>query len=117
MSHAAMYLVIGFGVPSFAPVAVTAQQQPSQVAAQAGAYSPTLLAELQSRVHHADRELASIKQQMAAPLTDETMRVLSERILHLERKLQKLKGDLNLINRSNELCSRYQQFGGLLRLD
>lgn len=84
---------------NFAPALLNAQEQNGQAEMQTDPSASPSLAELLKRSQEAERELASIKEQMRAPLTEEARRALLERMDHLEQKVQQLKRDVEVAKR------------------
>ena len=104
-SHATTYLLIGLYFVNFAPALVTAQQQISQAATQTGAHASVSTAYLEKRLQEADQELATIREQMSAALTDEAKRALLERIEHLEQRVQQIRREVEVAKRPQQSSS------------
>src|SRR6266498_4188326 len=97
-SHGTMYLLIGLCFVNPAPALVAAQQS-HRMATVTGTHDLPSPAQLRNRVQEADQELAAIRKQMGAPLTDEGKRALSERVEHLEQEVQRINRDLDAAKR------------------
>jgi len=98
-SHRTMYLLIGLCFMNLAPALVAAQQQSYQMAIVAGARDLRSQAQLHDRVQEAEQELAAMRKQIGAPLTDKGKRALLDGVEHLEQEVQQIKRDLQAAKR------------------
>lgn len=105
ISHATTYLLIGLYFVNFAPALVTAQKQSSQAATQTEAHASASTAYLEKRLQEADHEIAAIREQLSASLTDEAKHALLERIEHLDREVQQIKRDVETAKRQQQSSS------------